>query len=67
MVLSYIKEDIINDLVTNKSDVSLSAAQGKILMDKLTALEEIVNNIKEQALSEYEENSAFDLLLHAAR
>lgn len=49
---TYSKEfipTIINDLVTNKSDVSLSAAQGKILMDKLTALEEIVNNITTNA------------------
>lgn len=49
---TYSKEfmpTIVNDLVTNKSDVSLSAAQGKILMDKLTALEEIVNNITTNA------------------
>lgn len=49
---TYSKEfipTIINDLVTNKSDVSLSAAQGKLLMDKLTALEEIVNNITTNA------------------
>ena len=38
-----------NDLVTNRTDIPLSAAQGKILMDKLTALEEIVNNITTNA------------------
>ena len=45
---NYTKEFITvvaNDLVTNRTDIPLSAAQGKLLMDKLTALEEIVNNI----------------------
>lgn len=36
---------VANDLVTDRSDIPLSAAQGKLLMDKLTALEQIVNNI----------------------
>lgn len=40
---------VANDLVTNRTDIPLSAAQGKILMDKLTALEEIVNNITTNA------------------
>nr|DAQ75692.1 MAG TPA: hypothetical protein [Caudoviricetes sp.] len=40
---------IANDLVTNRTDIPLSAAQGKLLMDKLTALEEIVNNITTNA------------------
>lgn len=50
---NYTKEFITvvaNDLVTNRTDIPLSAAQGKILMDKLTALEEIVNNITTNAL-----------------
>lgn len=49
---NYTKEFITvvaNDLVTNRTDIPLSAAQGKILMDKLTALEEIVNNITTNA------------------
>lgn len=49
---NYSKEVInvvANDLVTNRTDIPLSAAQGKILMDKLTALEEIVNNITTNA------------------
>lgn len=49
---NYSKEviDVVaNDLVTNRIDIPLSAAQGKILMDKLTALEEIVNNITTNA------------------
>lgn len=49
---NYTKEFITvvaNDLVTNKTDIPLSAAQGKLLMDKLTALEEIVNNITTNA------------------
>lgn len=49
---SYTKEFITvvaNDLVTNRTDIPLSAAQGKLLMDKLTALEEIVNNITTNA------------------
>lgn len=41
---------IANDLVTNRTDIPLSAAQGKLLMDKLTALEEIVNNITTNVL-----------------
>lgn len=40
---------IANDLVTDRSDIPLSAAQGKLLMDKLTALEQIVNNITTNA------------------
>lgn len=40
---------VINNLTTDRSDIPLSAAQGKILMDKLTALEEIVNNITTNA------------------
>lgn len=49
---NYTKEFITvvaNDLVTNRTDIPLSAAQGKLLMDKLTALEEIVNNITTNA------------------
>lgn len=49
---NYTKEFITvvaNDLVTDRSDIPLSAAQGKLLMDKLTALEEIVNNITTNA------------------
>lgn len=49
---NYTKEFITvvaNDLVTNRTDIPLSAAQGKILMDKLTVLEEIVNNITTNA------------------
>lgn len=49
---NYTKEFITvvaNDLVTNRTDIPLSAAQGKILMDKLTALEEIVNSITTNA------------------
>ena len=45
---NYTKEFIAvvaNNLTTDRSDIPLSAAQGKLLMDKLTALEEIVNNI----------------------
>lgn len=45
---NYTKEFITvvaNDLITDRSDIPLSAAQGKLLMDKLTALEQIVNNI----------------------
>lgn len=38
-----------NNLTTDRSDIPLSAAQGKLLMDKLTALEEIVNNITTNA------------------
>lgn len=40
---------IANNLTTDRSDIPLSAAQGKLLMDKLTALEEIVNNITTNA------------------
>lgn len=50
---NYTKELITvvaNDLITDKSDIPLSAAQGKLLMDKLTALEQIVNNITTNAL-----------------
>lgn len=39
-----------NNLTTDRSDIPLSAAQGKLLMDKLTALEQIVNNITTNAL-----------------
>ena len=49
---NYTKEFITvvaNDLVTDRSDIPLSAAQGKLLMDKLTALEQIVNNITTNA------------------
>ena len=49
---NYTKEFVTvvaNDLVTNRTDIPLSAAQGKLLMDKLTALEEIVNNITTNA------------------
>lgn len=49
---NYTKEFITvvaNDLVTNRTDIPLSAAQGKLLMDKLTALEQIVNNITTNA------------------
>lgn len=49
---NYTKEVIsvvANDLVTDRSDIPLSAAQGKLLMDKLTALEQIVNNITTNA------------------
>ena len=49
---NYTKELITvvaNDLITDRSDIPLSAAQGKLLMDKLTALEEIVNNITTNA------------------
>lgn len=49
---NYTKELITvvaNDLITDKSDIPLSAAQGKLLMDKLTALEQIVNNITTNA------------------
>lgn len=49
---TYSKETIqtlSNDLVTDRSDIPLSAAQGKLLMDKLTALEQIVNNITTNA------------------
>lgn len=49
---NYTKEFITvvaNDLTTDRSDIPLSAAQGKILMDKLTALEQIVNNITTNA------------------
>lgn len=49
---NYTKEFITvvaNDLVTNRTDIPLSAAQGKLLMDKLTALEEIINNITTNA------------------
>lgn len=49
---NYTKEFITvvaNDLITNRSDIPLSAAQGKLLMDKLTALEQIVNNITTNA------------------
>lgn len=49
---NYTKEVIsvvANDLVTDRSDIPLSAAQGKLLMDKLTALERIVNNITTNA------------------
>lgn len=50
---TYSKEIIqtlSDDLVTDRSDIPLSAAQGKLLMDKLTALEQIVNNITTNAL-----------------
>lgn len=40
---------IANNLTTEDANMSLSAAQGKLLMDKLTALEEIVNNITTNA------------------
>lgn len=49
---TYSKEIIptlSNNLTTDRSDIPLSAAQGKLLMDKLTALEEIVNNITTNA------------------
>lgn len=49
---NYTKEFITvvaNNLTTDRSDIPLSAAQGKLLMDKLTALEEIVNNITTNA------------------
>lgn len=49
---NYTKEFITvvaNDLITDRSDIPLSAAQGKLLMDKLTALEQIVNNITTNA------------------
>lgn len=49
---NYTKELITvvaNDLITDRSDIPLSAAQGKLLMDKLTALEQIVNNITTNA------------------
>jgi hypothetical protein len=49
---NYTKEFIAvvaNNLTTDRSDIPLSAAQGKLLMDKLTALEEIVNNITTNA------------------
>lgn len=49
---NYSKEVInvvANNLVTNRTDIPLSAAQGKLLMDKLTALEEVVNNITTNA------------------
>lgn len=49
---NYTKELITvvaNDLITDKSDIPLSAAQGKLLMDKFTALEQIVNNITTNA------------------
>lgn len=49
---NYTKEfitTIANNLTTDRSDIPLSAAQGKLLMDKLTALEEIVNNITTNA------------------
>jgi hypothetical protein len=49
---TYSKETIqtlSNDLITDRSDIPLSAAQGKLLMDKLTALEQIVNNITTNA------------------
>lgn len=49
---TYSKEVIptlVDNLSTNSTVIGLSAAQGKILMDKLTALEEIVNNITTNA------------------
>ena len=49
---NYTKEFITviaNNLTTDRSDIPLSAAQGKLLMDKLTALEKIVNNITTNA------------------
>lgn len=42
-------DTVANNLTTDRSDIPLSAAQGKLLMDKLTALEEIVNNITTNA------------------
>ena len=49
---TYSKEIIqtlSNNLVTDRSDIPLSAAQGKLLMDRLTALEQIINNITTNA------------------
>lgn len=40
---------LVNDLVTDSTTLGLTAAQGKVLMDKLTALEQIVNNITTNA------------------
>lgn len=40
---------IVNSLDVNKPDVALSAAQGKALMDRITILEQIVNNITTNA------------------
>lgn len=40
---------IANNLTTEDANMGLSAAQGKLLMDKLTALEQIVNNITTNA------------------
>lgn len=40
---------LANNLTTDSTTLGLTAAQGKILMDKLTALEQIVNNITTNA------------------
>lgn len=40
---------IVNSLDADKPDVALSAAQGKALMDRITILEQIVNNITTNA------------------
>ena len=50
---TYTKEFIpivINDLTSSTIDVALSAAQGKILMDKITELESRINEITTNAL-----------------
>ena len=43
------KSKIADNLTTDSTTLGLTAAQGKLLMDKLTALEQIVNNITTNA------------------